>query len=87
MKLLVERVAAAYWKFRRAAAFENGALGATRAAERGVGKVAWTGAQQGPPVCLATTDSRRERDAHAAALHELERPQCPPAVPAVPPPP
>ena len=73
--LLVERVAAAEWRRRRAEHFELGALIMEGAAEDGVGTAAWRDNMKGQGLGLAVRYRRASDAAYYQALHELERRQ------------
>ena len=73
--LLVERIAVAVWKLRRAAVFEVGALEAEDVAEVGVGRAAWRDANKGQVLGLVVRYGRSCEASLYQALHELERRQ------------
>ena len=74
-ELLVDRVAAAVWKLRRAAFFETGVLEAEDAVEVGLGKAVWRDANKGQALGLVVRYSRSAEASLYQALHELERRQ------------
>jgi hypothetical protein len=81
-ELLVERVACATWKLRRAAAFETGALIAEDAEEIGTGKAAWRDMNKGQTLQLVVKYTKSAEASMYAALHELERRKARRALPA-----
>lgn len=76
-ELLVERVAAATWKLRRAGVIEVGAMQAEGADDRegGLGLAAWRDANKGQTLQLVTKYARAAESSMYTALHELERRQ------------
>lgn len=74
-ELLVDRVAAAVWKLRRAAQFEAGVLEAEEVAAIGAGRAVWRDANKGQALGLVVRYSRSSEASLYQALHELERRQ------------
>lgn len=76
-ELLVERVAAATWKLRRAGVIEVGAMKAEGAddTEGGLGLAAWRDANKGQTLQLVTKYARAAETSMYQALNALERRQ------------
>ncbi len=74
-ELLVERVASATLKLRRAATFETGALLAEGAEEVGPGLAGWRDSNKGRTLQLVTKYTRSAETTFYAALNELQRRQ------------
>lgn len=73
--LLVEKMAAADWRRRRAEHFEVGCLLMEGAAEDGTGMAAWRDAHKSQSLGLVVRYRRAAETAFTTAMHELERAQ------------
>jgi hypothetical protein len=80
-ELLVDRIATAVWKLRRAALFETGVLEAEDAGEVGPGRAVWRDANKGQALGLVVRYGRSCEASMYQALHELERRQARRALP------